>query len=113
MAESQKHHKAEVFNLASGSAFSALDIAKTVYDAFGKPLEYEMGAPMKFWDKYEGLFDKNYNLSKERVYREVFKHCLCSPEKVRVEFGYIPKTSLKDGLSAIIEYQRKASKANA
>ncbi len=107
MAMSEKKYCADIFNLATGNAYSAMTIAQTVYQALGKELEFDTGDPLKFWDKYEELFNAKYNLKKERVRQEVFKHCLGNGAKVRAEFDYIPKTDLLDGLREIIEYQKK------
>lgn len=106
MGVSEKHYDADIFNLATGKAYSAMEIAETIYKALCKPLDYEKGEPLKFWDKYEELFNANYNLKKERVKQEVFKHCLGDGSKVRKEFNYEAKTDLLDGLKAIIEYQK-------
>ena len=106
MGVSEKHYAADIFNLATGKAYSAMEIAETIYKALGEPLDYEKGEPLKFWDKYEELFNANYNLKKERVKQEVFKHCLGDGSKVRKEFNYEAKTDLLDGLKAIIEYQK-------
>lgn len=106
MGISENKYSADIFNLATGKAYSAIEIAETIYKALGKPLDYEKGEPLKFWDKYEELFNANYNLKKERVKQEVFKHCLGDGSKVRKEFNYEAKTDLLDGLKAIIEYQK-------
>ena len=106
MATSEKEYHADIFNLATGKAYSAIEIAETIYAALGKPLEYDTGEPLKFWDKYEELFNARYNLKKERVKQEVFKHCLGNGDKVRAEFDYVAKTDLLDGLKEIIEYQK-------
>lgn len=105
MVTSEKKYCAEIFNLATGNAYSAMEIAKTIYDALGKEFVFDKGESKKFWDKYETLFDKKYNLSKDRVEQEVFKHCLGDGSKIREEFKYIPKTDLMQGLTNIIEYQ--------
>lgn len=106
MAQSDKKYCSEIFNLATGNAYSALEIAQGIYNVLGKQLTYETGNPDKFWDKYETLFDKRYNLSRERVKQEVFKHCLGDGRKIEKEFDYKAKTDLEDGLKNIIEYQR-------
>lgn len=106
MGLAEKHYSADIFNLATGKAYSAMEIAETIYKALNKPLEYDKGDPLKFWDKYEELFNARFNLKKERVKQEVFKHCLGDGSKVRKEFGYEAKTDLLDGLKAIIEYQK-------
>ena len=110
MAKADKRYEAEIFNLATGNAYSAMEIAETIYSALNKPLEYDKGEPLKFWDKYEELFNAKYNLKKERVKQEVFKHCLGDGSKVRNEFKYEAKTTLLDGLKGIIEYQRNYRK---
>lgn len=106
MGLSNQKYQAEIFNLATGNAYSALEIAQAVYKALGKELRYETGDPDKFWDKYENLFDKHYNLSRERVKQEVFKHCLGDGSKVAKEFDYQAQTNLQDGVKKIIEYQK-------
>lgn len=106
MALTDKKYEAEIFNLATGNAYSALEIAQGIYNVLDKELVYETGDPDKFWDKYETLFDKRYNLSRTRVKQEVFKHCLGDGRKIEKEFNYKAQTNLKDGLKKIIEYQR-------
>ena len=83
-----------------------MEIAKTIYSALSVPFEFDKGEPLKFWDKYEELFNAKYNLKKERVKQEVFKHCLGNGSKVRNEFNYEAKINLLDGLKEIIEYQK-------
>lgn len=102
-----KKYEAEIFNLCSNKGYSALEIAETVYKALGKEFVYDKGESGAFWDKYETLFNKKYNLSKERVKQEVFKNCIGDNSKIIKEFGYVPKIDLLDGLKKIIEYQRK------
>ena len=106
MVVSNKKYKAEIFNLATSNAYSALEIAQTVYKILGKEFVFQTGNADNFWDKYTDLFNQNYNLNRLRVKQEVFKHCLGNGQKVANEFDYKAKTSLKDGLSQIIEYQK-------
>ena len=106
MITSENRYCAEIFNLATGNAYSALEIAKTIYKVLGKEFVYEKGESKKFWDKYEELFNKKYNLSKERVEQEVFKHCLGDGSKIQREFNYLPETNLEDGVKEIIRYQK-------
>ena len=109
MVTSVKHFRAEIFNLATGQAYAALEIARMIYEILGKKFEYNVGNSKNFWDNYPELFDKAYNLSKQRVEQEVFKHCLGNGDKVAQEFGYRARTDLRAGLEHIISYQRKYS----
>lgn len=106
MGKSKNKYNAEIFNLATGNAYSAIEIAETIYKALAKELTYNKGNPLQFWDKYEELFNAKYNLNKERVKQEVFKHCLGNGQKVREEFNYAAKTTLSSGVKKIIEYQK-------
>lgn len=108
MGCSDKKYSADIFNLATGNAYSALEIADVIYDILGKELSYDKGEPLKFWDKYDELFNAKYNLNKKRVQQEVFKHCLGDGTKVSQEFGYKAQVSLADGLKNIIKYQKGA-----
>ena len=106
MATSHKKYEAEIFNLASGQSVNALEIAQEVYKLLGKTFTYTTANPYDFWHKYSNLFDKHYNLNKERVKQEVFKHCLGDNTKIVNEFNYTAKTSLTDGLKQILKYQQ-------
>ena len=82
MVVSNKKYKAEIFNLATSNAYSALEIAQTVYKILGKEFVFQTGNADNFWDKYTDLFNQNYNLNRLRVKQEVFKHCLGNGQKV-------------------------------
>lgn len=104
--QSSKTYSAEIFNLATGLGYSAKDIAQIIYSLFEKKVEYVGGDPIRFWNQYEDLFNKNFNLSKERVKKEVYKHCIGDNSKIIKELNYTPKYNLTEGLKNIINYQR-------
>jgi nucleoside-diphosphate-sugar epimerase len=99
-------HKAEVFNLASGVGYSALEIARAIFGILGKEFVYNIGDANAFWDKYDTLFNKARNLSRERVKKEVFKNCIGDNSKIVKTFGYSPKVDLILGLKGIVDYQK-------
>jgi nucleoside-diphosphate-sugar epimerase len=105
MLNSSKEYCAEIFNLSSGYGFSALDIAKEIFDILQTPIEYESGNPDTFWDKYPALFNSNYNLNRNRICKEVFKHCIGDTQKITKEFSYTPHFNIRDGLKSIIQFQ--------
>lgn len=106
MMESANTYRAEIFNMSSGKGYSALEIAQKVFELSGQAVKYNEGDPNSFWDKYAELFNKNYNLSRERVKKEVFKHCIGENEKLVNEFKYTVKNDLASGIKKIIEYQK-------
>ncbi len=105
MINSEKQYNSEIFNLCSGEGYSALEIADIIFKTLNKNIEYNSGNPNSFWDKYEELFDKNYNLSRKRIEKEVFKNAIGSNVKANNEFNYIPKTKIIDGIKHIIDFQ--------
>ena len=106
MMISEKKYCAEIFNLATSQAYSAMEIAKTIYKLLNKPLDFDKGNPLQFWDKYNELFNTKYKLNTKRVEQEVFKHCIGDCTKIKNEFLYEAKTSLEEGLANIIKYQK-------
>lgn len=110
MLNSKRKYNSDIFNLCSGHGFSALEIARMIFKSLNKEVSYSIGEPDIFWNKYEELFNKNYNLNKNRVIKEVFKHSIGSNDKIVNEFNYIPKMDLSDGLKSIIEYQKQVIK---
>jgi nucleoside-diphosphate-sugar epimerase len=107
MCFARKKYNSEIFNLSSGNGYSALNITKTIFKMLNKKVLYTKGNPSEFWYKYKTLFDKHFNLSKERIKKEVYKHCIGSNEKIVKEFKYKPVSQLKEGLNNIISYQKK------
>lgn len=105
MINSDKKYNSEIFNLCSGEGYSALEIASLIFKILNKNMEYNIGDPNKFWDKYEELFNKNYNLNRKRIEKEVFKNSIGSNIKAVKEFNYTPKITMQDGIEKIVKYQ--------
>lgn len=105
MITTEKKYNSEIFNLCSGQGYSALEIANLIFSTLNKKLEYNTGDPNLFWDKYIELFNKNYNLSRNRITKEVFKNSIGSNAKAIEEFNYKPNIDMKNGIKEIVAYQ--------
>jgi nucleoside-diphosphate-sugar epimerase len=105
MLYSSNCYKADIFNLCSSVGYSAMDIVNMISAAFEKTVQINTGNPEEFWDKYPGLFNGKYNLSRDRIRKEVYKNCIGSNEKIKDEFQYICQTPMKEGLKKIIAFQ--------
>ncbi|MBA3073150.1 MAG: NAD-dependent epimerase/dehydratase family protein [Anaerolineae bacterium] len=106
MIQSQEKFNADIFNISSGVGYTALEIYDVIRSHLNNDVSYEVGNPIKFWDKYDSLFDKRYNLNKNRIEKEVFKHCIGDNSKIINTFQYSPHESLSEGLKNIIIFQR-------
>jgi len=83
----------ELFNVGCGVDVSMRDVATTILDIMGNPVEAEFGAlpdrPTEIWEMR------------------------CDATKARERVGYDPKTSLQDGLAKTIEwYREELSRSN-
>ncbi|MDR1483229.1 MAG: NAD-dependent epimerase/dehydratase family protein [Planctomycetaceae bacterium] len=103
---SPKQYYAEIFNLGSGYGFSAIEIVNAIFDIMKIPIDYATGDPSAFWDKYDNLFNGNYNLSRKRICKEVYKHCIADIQKTVNEFSFSPQVNLINGLKSIIQFQQ-------
>lgn len=109
--DAPRRYEADIFNLATGTGYSALEVANCVFEAFGRELTYETGDPNEFWNKYDTLFEGTFSLSRARIKKEVHKHCIGDNTKITKEFGVLPKYDLRAGLSAVIDYQKHTQEA--
>lgn len=77
----------DLFNLGCGIDVSMREVATTILDLMGNPVEAEFGAmpdrPTEIWEMR------------------------CDPSKAQQRFGYDPATSLQDGLAKTIEWYRQ------
>lgn len=110
MGASQQY-RADIFNLSTGIGYSALEVANCVFEEFGRAPAYEIGDPNEFWGKYDTLFSGTFSLSRERIKKEVHKHCIGDNTKIIKEFGTLPKYDLRAGLRTVIDYQKHAQEA--
>src|SRR5206468_3844586 len=76
----------ELFNLGCGTDVSMREVATTILDLMGNPIEAEFGAypdrPTEIWEMR------------------------CDPTKARERFGYETRTSLQEGLARTIAWYR-------
>jgi nucleoside-diphosphate-sugar epimerase len=105
LMELENFSTAGIVNLCSGSAYSAMEILKTLESILGTKIDFIPGDPNDFWKKYSDLFDKMNNLNANRIRKEVNKNAIGNPQKIRHLTNYLPKADLRMGLKTVIDYQ--------
>lgn len=93
-------------NICSGISYSVPNIVSEVERIIGHEIKVKYAEPNEFWNKYEMLFNEDFNLNKERVVKEVNKSAIGDPSKIRKITQYTPETDLSTGLRRIIEFQK-------
>lgn len=77
----------EVFNIGCGEEISMRDVATTILDVMGNPIEPQFGALPERPTEIMRMF--------------------CDSTKARERFGWAPQHSLRDGLAKTIEWYRR------
>ena len=104
MLNARKKYRGDIFNAASGHAYSVPELCDVMRKVSGKDIVPRYEAPEGYWDAYGDLFGGPYPLARARVRAEVFKEAQASNTKARREFKWAPAIGIEDGLRAVYEY---------
>lgn len=107
MLKSRNRFAAELFNVASGNAYSVPQLYSIASRIAKSRLSPKYSSPERFWDSYPELFQRPYRLRRSRIREEVYKVAKGDGTKARVAFGWRPEVSVEQGMSAVIEYARR------
>ena len=94
---------ADRFNICSGQGYTVPEIYDHFRAVSGLDIEPAREDPERFWDAYPALFDGAHGLSRKRITKEVFKNAVGDPAKAKERFGWVAKTDMRDGISAVYE----------
>lgn len=101
----QKAEKFDIINVSSGSTVSINRIAKEIADQMGCgdiPIKYMETS--HYWARYPELYEMPYPISSRLMEREVLKYTCLSNEHAKKVYGWMPKTSLVEGIRATIQF---------
>ena len=104
MMDSEQHFTGDVFNICSGTGYSVPQIARLYGEIAGQTIDPEYRDPTGFWDKFPGLFEGAYPLSRKRIEAEVYKRSLGNPDKAAETFGFRTSMALDEGLRRFHAY---------
>ena len=86
----EARHRADVFNVCSGTGHSVPELYEIFRLVSGKSIEATYRDPAEFWDRYPLLFAGPLPLSRERVIEEVYKSAIGANAKARATFDWQP-----------------------
>jgi len=95
-----------IFNAASGEAFSVKTIYSILAQALQSDIEPVFHTASKFWDKYPDLFEGPYPLKSIRLEKEVNKFTLGSYQKAKALLGWSPKMPFLLGLKTTADFAK-------
>jgi UDP-glucose 4-epimerase len=102
-----------IFNVCSGKCYSVRDIFKIMSNLLNKTNVEPVYQPEHgFWNKYEELSNKNYNLSPNRIREEVVKTSRGNNQKIKQELGWEPVYDMESGLKEMINEETKGRNSN-
>lgn len=98
------HNGFEALNVSSATAYSVREMFSITSKLMGKDIEANFSDPLSFWDKYPSLKKGTLPLSSEILLHEVNKNTLCDNSLAQKRYGWIPATTMEDGLRYTIDY---------
>jgi len=95
----------EIFNVASGKAYSVKEIYGQLSQALAKKDVQPVFREAKLlWEKYPSLFTGAMTLDRRRLEKEVNKHALGCTKKAETLLGWKSQTSIKDGMKKTAKF---------
>jgi UDP-glucose 4-epimerase len=96
----------QIFNVASGRAYSVNEIYEMIAREIGTTIKPEFRAAGRFWDNYPQLFEGKRPMDRHRLEKEVEKFTLGTTEKAERVLGWKSQVAMEDGLRQAIDYTR-------
>ena len=96
-----------IFNAASGSSYSVLEIYDLLAKAFGTDIKPAFQAASKFWDKYPKLFEGSRPFPEQLLEKEVNKYSLGDTSHTLEKIGWKAEVSLQDGMNKTALYAKQ------
>lgn len=103
-----KAEKFDVVNVSTAETVSINEIAHIIQemmDCNAIPIEYAETA--HFWANYPELYSTPYPIKTELLEHEVLKYTCLSNKHAQEEYGWSPKTSLRDGIKNTVDFSCK------
>ena len=97
----------DAVNVSSNQNYSVNEMYQMAQDIMGKHIKAEYADDSHYWEKYPGLFEGKYPIRESILNHEINKYSLCDNTYAKERYDWIPKVSMRDGLSRLIEEECK------
>lgn len=95
----------DIVNVSTGKTYSINEVYDTIARIMGKedcpPQRMESS---HYWYRYPGLYEGAYRISDKVLDDEVNKHTECDNEHAKEVYGWVPTTSLEEGMRRTVEF---------
>ena len=107
----RQNKKFDIVNVSTETTISINEITKMI----AKEMECEDLVPqyretLHFWDNYPELYDEPYPIASELLEHEVLKYTCLSNKHAYEAYGWMPKTSIEDGIKETVNFALKKLK---
>lgn len=101
------HAPGNIFNAASGTNYSVIEIYEALAKGFGSDIEPIYRSASKFWDKYPKLFEGSRPFPVELIEKEVNKYSLGNTQHTLALLGWRAEVSITEGMEKTAAYAKK------
>lgn len=97
----------DAVNVSTNQNYSVNEMYQLAQDIMGKNIKADYASDAHYWEKYPGLFEGKYPIKESILNHEINKYSLCDNSYAKEKYGWIPKISMKEGLSRLIDAECK------
>lgn len=93
----------DAVNASSNQNYSVNEMYQLAQEIMNKKIPAEYADDAHYWEKYPELFEGKYPISSKVLNHEINKYSLCDNSYAKETYGWIPKISMREGLTRLIE----------
>ncbi len=97
----------DAVNVSANQNYSVNEMYSLAQEIMGKKFIPDYADDAHYWEKYPGLFEGEYPIKESVLNHEINKYSLCDNAFAREKYGWVPKVSIREGLSRLIEAECK------
>ncbi len=97
----------DAVNVSTNQNYSVNEMYQLAQDIMGKNIKADYASDAHYWEKYPGLFEGKYPIKESILNHEINKYSLCDNSYAKEKYGWVPKISMKEGLSRLIDAECK------
>ena len=97
----------DAVNVSTNQNYSVNEMYQLAQDIMGKNIKADYASDAHYWEKYPGLFEGKYPIKESILNHEINKYSLCDNSYAKEKYGWVPKISMKEGLSRLTDAEWK------